>query len=54
VALGVGSEFKTQYQKKKEREKEIEFGAGCWLLTLVILASQLAEIKRMTVQSQPE
>jgi hypothetical protein len=28
--------------------------AGCWWLTPVILVTQKAEIKRITIQSQPE
>jgi hypothetical protein len=41
----------TKYsQIKKEKEK---FHAGCWLLTPVILVTQEAEIRRITVQSQP-
>jgi hypothetical protein len=39
-------------QKKKQSKKSYEEAGHCWL-TPVILATQEAEIRRITVRSQP-
>jgi hypothetical protein len=52
VAQGAGSEFKLQYcKKKKKRKKNLKI--DCGLLTLIILATQEVEIRRIAVQGQP-
>jgi hypothetical protein len=41
-------------QKLHSGNQETAVRAGCWWLTPVVLATQEAEIRRITVESQPQ